>query len=122
METSGTEIVSINPTTDSPVASARGATEQEYDAVLRNASQQFESWRLRPAPQRGEVVRRLGELLRAHKEELGRIVSLEVGKIRSEGLGEVQEMIDICDFAVGLSRQLYGLTIASERPAHRMFE
>src|SRR5690606_6401355 len=80
------------------------------------------AWRMVPAPRRGELVRLLGEELRAHKADLGRLVSIEVGKIPSEGLGEVQEMIDICDFAVGLSRQLYGLTIATERPGHRMME
>ena len=79
-------------------------------------------WRTTPAPVRGNLVRRLGELLREHKDELGELVSIEAGKIRSEGLGEVQEMIDICDFAVGLSRQLHGLTIASERPGHRLME
>src|SRR5689334_12615078 len=82
----------------------------------------FRAWREVPAPRRGELVRLLGEELRANKEALGRLVSLEAGKILQEGLGEVQEMIDICDFAVGLSRQLYGLTIASERPGHRMLE
>jgi len=82
----------------------------------------FRAWREVPAPRRGELVRLLGEELRSHKEQLGRLVSLEAGKILQEGLGEVQEMIDICDFAVGLSRQLYGLTIASERPGHRMME
>src|ERR1700759_2592842 len=82
----------------------------------------FKAWRNVPAPRRGELVRLLGEELRANKEALGRLVSLEAGKILQEGLGEVQEMIDICDFAVGLSRQLYGLTIASERPGHRMME
>jgi len=86
------------------------------------AVQAFTTWRMVPAPKRGEVVRDLGEALRALKEPLGDLVSLEMGKIRAEGHGEVQEMIDICDFAVGLSRQLYGLTIASERPAHRMME
>jgi aldehyde dehydrogenase (NAD+) len=86
------------------------------------AGRAFEAWRDVPAPQRGELIRLLGEELRAHKEALGRLVTLESGKILSEGLGEVQEMIDICDFAVGLSRQLYGLTIASERPGHRMME
>ena len=80
------------------------------------------TWRTTPAPVRGNLVRRLGELLREHKDELGELVSIEAGKIRSEGLGEVQEMIDICDFAVGLSRQLHGLTIASERPGHRLME
>ncbi|WP_289472933.1 aldehyde dehydrogenase family protein, partial [Klebsiella pneumoniae] len=82
----------------------------------------FTRWRTVPAPLRGELVRRFGNVLREHKAALGRLVTLEDGKIASEGLGEVQEMIDICDFAVGLSRQLYGLTIASERPGHRMME
>ena len=91
-------------------------------ATIAAAARAFTDWRLVPAPLRGELVRLLGEELRAHKADLGRLVSIEVGKIPSEGLGEVQEMIDICDFAVGLSRQLYGLTIASERPLHRMME
>ena len=82
----------------------------------------FADWRIVPAPRRGELIRLLGEELRTHKEDLGRLVTLETGKILQEGMGEVQEMIDICDFAVGLSRQLYGLTIASERPGHRMME
>ena len=94
----------------------------DVDAAVDRARDTFETWRTTPAPVRGEVVRRLGELLRAHKDDLGELVSIEAGKIRSEGLGEVQEMIDICDFAVGLSRQLYGLTIASERPGHRLME
>ena len=85
-------------------------------------SEAFATWRSVPAPRRGELVRRFGELVRAHKEPLGRLVSIETGKILQEGLGEVQEVIDICDFAVGLSRQLHGLTIASERPGHRMME
>ncbi len=94
----------------------------EVAAAIGRAVEAFAAWRLVPAPKRGELVRLLGEELRAHKADLGRLVSLEVGKITSEGLGEVQEMIDICDFAVGLSRQLYGLTIATERPSHRMME
>src|SRR3954471_23872289 len=89
---------------------------------IANSVEAFRAWREVPAPRRGELVRLLGEELRANKEQLGRLVSLEAGKILQEGLGEVQEMIDICDFAVGLSRQLYGLTIASERPGHRMME
>jgi len=92
------------------------------DAKIANAVTAFQSWRDVPAPRRGELVRLFGEELRANKEALGRLVTLEAGKIAQEGLGEVQEMIDICDFAVGLSRQLYGLTIASERPGHRMME
>ncbi|MGC2853982.1 aldehyde dehydrogenase family protein [Novispirillum sp. DQ9] len=95
---------------------------QDVDAMAGKAEAAFHAWRLVPAPRRGELVRRLGELLRQHKDDLGRLVTIEAGKILQEGLGEVQEMIDICDFAVGLSRQLYGLTIASERPGHRMME
>lgn len=93
-----------------------------YEKVMQTASQAFLHWRLVPAPQRGEVVRQIGEALRARKRELGRLVSYEMGKSLQEGMGEVQEMIDICDFAVGLSRQLHGLTIVSERPQHRMME
>jgi aldehyde dehydrogenase (NAD+) len=95
---------------------------KDVDAAIRKSVKAFEQWRSVPAPVRGELVRILGEELRAHKEELGALVTLEAGKIKSEGLGEVQEMIDICDFAVGVSRQLYGLTIASERPGHHMRE
>ena len=94
----------------------------DMDAVFARANAAFKAWRTVPAPRRGELIRLLGEELRAAKEDLGALVSWEAGKITSEGLGEVQEMIDICDFAVGLSRQLYGLTIASERPGHRMME
>jgi L-aminoadipate-semialdehyde dehydrogenase len=94
----------------------------DVDRAVAVAHDAFATWRTTPAPVRGNLVRRLGELLREHKVELGALVSIEAGKIRSEGLGEVQEMIDICDFAVGLSRQLHGLTIASERPGHRLME
>jgi len=94
----------------------------DVDQAVERATAAFDTWRATPGPVRGNVVRRLGELLRAHKDDLGELVSIEAGKIRSEGLGEVQEMIDICDFAVGLSRQLHGLTIASERPGHRLAE
>ncbi len=98
------------------------ATAQDYEAVVQAAQAAFPVWRDLPAPRRGEVVRLIGQELRAYKEDLGRLVSYEMGKILQEGLGEVQEMIDICDFAVGLSRQLYGLTMHSERPDHRMYE
>jgi aldehyde dehydrogenase (NAD+) len=108
------------PITGGSLGSA-GSTGSVDDAVAR-ATAAFHVWRDTPAPARGNVVRRLGELLRQHKIELGELVSIEAGKIRSEGLGEVQEMVDICDFAVGLSRQLHGLTIASERPGHRLME
>ena len=95
---------------------------EPIDTAIDRATVAFATFRAIPAPQRGEVVRLLGEQLRRHKESLADLVQIEVGKIRSEALGEVQEMIDICDFAVGLSRQLHGLTIASERPEHRMME
>ncbi len=94
----------------------------EVNTKIANAKKAFKEWRVVPAPRRGELVRLLGEVLREHKEDLGMLVSFEAGKIKEEGLGEVQEMIDICDFAVGVSRQLYGLTIASERPGHHMRE
>ncbi len=122
IDTSGSPLVSANPTTGEPIATVRQAAAAEYERVLAAAGEAFASWRMVPAPKRGEIVRQLGEELRAFKEPLGRLVSLENGKILSEGLGEVQEMIDICDFAVGLSRQLYGLTMHSERPEHRMYE
>ena len=118
----GKEVVSCNPTTGEPIARVIQAGPDAYEQVVSAAFDQFRTWRMVPAPKRGEVVRDLGNALRAMKEPLGDLVSLEMGKIRAEGHGEVQEMIDICDFAVGLSRQLYGLTMASERPAHRMME
>ena len=100
----------------------RETTPDEAKAAIGRAHAAFLAWRKVPAPRRGELVRLFGEELRAAKDDLGRLVTLEAGKITSEGLGEVQEMIDICDFAVGLSRQLYGLTIATERADHRMME
>jgi aldehyde dehydrogenase (NAD+) len=118
----GKELVSFNPTTGEPLAKITQATSTTYEKVVSTAHKTFLSWRSVPAPQRGQVIRDLGEALREFKEPLGDLVTLEMGKIRAEGHGEVQEMIDICDFAVGLSRQLYGLTMQSERPAHRMFE
>jgi aldehyde dehydrogenase (NAD+) len=98
------------------------AAEEDYDEVVWRAADAFHDWRILPAPKRGAMVREIGEELRAHKQDLGALVSLEMGKILAEGLGEVQEMIDMTDFAVGLSRQLYGLTMHSERPLHRMYE
>jgi aldehyde dehydrogenase (NAD+) len=118
----GAALVSLNPTNNTPIAKVIQATPGAYDLVVRNAQNAFMEWRLRPAPKRGDLIRDLGNALRACKEPLGDLVSLEMGKIRAEGHGEVQEMIDICDFAVGLSRQLYGLTMHSERPGHRMYE
>lgn len=118
----GGELVSLNPATGQAIARVAMAGEVDYEAVMEDACAAFERWRLLPAPKRGEIVRQIGEELRASKEDLGALVSLEMGKIRAEGLGEVQEMIDIADFAVGLSRQLYGLSMHSERPGHRMYE
>ncbi len=121
-ESSAGALVSINPSTGEPLGSVRASTREQYDACVATAQKTFERWRMVPAPQRGEIVRQIGEALREKKKDLGLLVTLEMGKIRAEGEGEVQEMIDMCDFAVGLSRQLYGLTMASERPLHRMFE
>jgi aldehyde dehydrogenase (NAD+) len=121
-EPGGPEVASINPADGQPLARVRTASRDDYNAIVDRAQQAFLKWRLVPAPQRGEVVRQLGDALRSAKDDLGMLVTLEAGKIRSEGLGEVQEMIDICDFAVGLSRQLYGRTMPSERRNHRMFE
>ncbi|HWT85346.1 MAG TPA: aldehyde dehydrogenase family protein [Myxococcales bacterium] len=121
-EGGGESLESVDPSTGRIQGRIHAVTRAQYDARVASALRRFEEWRMRPAPKRGEVIRRLGELLRAHKEPLGELVSLETGKIRAEGAGEVQEMIDICDFAVGLSRQLHGLTIASERPRHRLTE
>ncbi len=119
---SGGEVVSKNPTTGEPIATVLTASEDDYETVVASAQAAFPEWRMLPAPKRGEVVRQIGNRLREVKGPLGALVSLEMGKIRAEGEGEVQEMIDICDFAVGLSRQLYGLTMQSERPVHRMYE
>ena len=119
---SGGDLIVKSPVTGEKVAALKQMSAAEAGERIEAAHEAFKAWRLVPAPKRGELVRLLGEELRAHKAELGRLVSIEVGKIPSEGLGEVQEMIDICDFAVGLSRQLYGLTIATERPGHRMME
>jgi aldehyde dehydrogenase (NAD+) len=118
----GDDLVSTNPATGEPIATVRQASEADYEAVMAASQEAFGRWRMLPAPHRGEHVRRLGNALRERKSELGRLVSLEMGKITTEGEGEVQEMIDIADFSVGLSRQLYGLTIQSERPQHRMME
>jgi len=111
-----------SPINGERIASVKQITTEEYDAIASRAQEAFVKWRTIPAPVRGETVRQLGNALRAAKKELGALVTIEMGKIRAEGEGEVQEMIDICDFAVGLSRQLYGLTMHSERPGHRMYE
>ncbi len=118
----GVELTSFNPTTGEPIAKVIQASSTAYDRVVEDASAAFEEWRSTPAPKRGQLIRDFGDALREYKEPLGDLVSLEMGKIREEGRGEVQEAIDICDFALGLSRQLYGLTMHSERPRHRMYE
>jgi aldehyde dehydrogenase (NAD+) len=118
----GEVFVSVIPATGEPLGHVAGADRNGYEAVAESAVAAFGKWRLVPPPQRGEIVRQIGIALREAKSDLGMLVTLEAGKIKSEGQGEVQEMIDMCDFAVGLSRQLYGLTIASERVNHRMFE
>ena len=122
LNTNGEQIVSRSPVDASEVGRVSAATETTYQQVISQAQKGFSEWRTWPAPHRGEVVRQLGERLRHYKQPLGKLVSYEMGKSYQEGLGEVQEMIDICDFAVGLSRQLYGLTMHSERPGHRMYE
>jgi len=119
---SGPVIESHNPATGKRIASVRSASEDEYEQIIGSAREAFHLWRAMPAPHRGEAVRLCAEALRRHKDALGSLVSLEMGKIKAEGDGEVQEMIDIADFAVGLSRMLYGRTMHSERPGHRMYE
>ncbi len=119
---SGKTLQSISPVDGQVLASVRTAAPEDYERVMQRAQAAFLKWQVIPAPKRGELIRQLGNALREAKADLGRLVTLEAGKITAEGEGEVQEMIDICDFAVGLSRQLYGLTIASERPLHRMLE
>jgi aldehyde dehydrogenase (NAD+) len=114
--------VSDNPATGKPLGTVIGATERDYEELMGSTWEAFLQWREVPAPRRGEAIRRIGDALRLNKDALGSLVSLECGKIKAEGDGEVQEMIDIADFAVGLSRQLYGLTMASERPSHRLYE
>ena len=118
----GKEICSYSPVDGSLIGRVTSTTSEEYEKVIQSATTAFKEWRLKPAPQRGEIVRQYSEKLREYKQALGELVSYEMGKSLQEGLGEVQEMIDICDFAVGLSRQLYGLTMHSERPGHRMYE
>ncbi len=115
-------INSYSPVDGALIGSVSITSEKEYNKVVKTSQKAFKEWRIIPAPKRGEIVRQYGERLRKYKEDLGRLVSYEMGKSLQEGYGEVQEMIDICDFAVGLSRQLYGLTIKSERPFHRMYE
>jgi len=119
---SAAKIVSTTPSDGSEIGAVFETTKEEYEDVVQKSQEAFREWRMMPAPQRGEIVRQIGQKLREYKEPLGKLVSYEMGKIYQEGLGEVQEMIDICDFAVGQSRMLYGKTMHSERPQHRMYE
>ena len=118
----GGDLVVHSPVDGAEIGRLHSHKPAQVDTIIENSRQAFTEWQIRPAPARGELVRVLGNKLREHKQSLGALVTWECGKIYQEGLGEVQEMIDICDFAVGLSRQLYGLTMASERPGHRMME
>jgi aldehyde dehydrogenase (NAD+) len=118
----GDEIESISPIDGRSIGTVRGATSENYESVITQSMKAFQEWRKVPAPKRGDIVRQMGDALRVHKKNLGALVSLETGKIQAEGEGEVQEMIDIADFAVGQSRMLYGLTMHSERSGHRMYE
>lgn len=122
VDTGGEYITSYSPVDGSVIAKVQATNKKSYENTIEKAQEAFKSWRKKPAPYRGEIVRQIGNALRERKEDLGKLVSFEMGKSYQEGLGEVQEMIDICDFAVGLSRQLYGLTMHSERPGHRMYE
>jgi len=122
LECGGKILESVSPVDGEIIGRVRQASAADYDKVAVRAREAFKEWRMVPAPERGEVVRQIGNAVRARKQELATLVSLEVGKIRAEAEGEVQEMIDICDFAVGQSRMLYGLTMHSERPRHRMYE
>jgi aldehyde dehydrogenase (NAD+) len=118
----GELLASYSPVDGQLIGQVKTTTAEDYEKVMQTASEAFKTFRLMPAPKRGEIVRQFGEKLRKYKEPLGKLVSYEMGKSLQEGYGEVQEMIDICDFAVGLSRQLHGLTMHSERPGHRMYE
>ena len=122
IQTKGDVSSSVSPIDGEVIAKVSNATAEDYETVIKTAENAFSTWKSVPAPQRGEVVRQIGLALRDAKEDLGFLVTLEMGKIYQEGLGEVQEMIDICDFAVGQSRQLYGFTMQSERPQHRMYD
>ncbi|MCK4639696.1 MAG: aldehyde dehydrogenase family protein, partial [Candidatus Marinimicrobia bacterium] len=122
LKTGGKELVSYSPIDGKPIAKVIQATAGDYETVIREAQKAFEKWRMVPAPKRGQIVREIGEILRQYKIPLGKLVTLEMGKIKAEGMGEVQEMIDIADFAVGQSRMMYGSTMHSERPKHRMYD
>ncbi|MFW5706120.1 MAG: aldehyde dehydrogenase family protein, partial [Bacteroidota bacterium] len=122
LKTGGEILESVSPNDGKKIAGVKQATWDDYEVIVKQAQEAFKTWRMVPAPKRGEIVRQIGNELRKYKDPLGKLVSHEMGKVYQEGLGEVQEMIDIADFAVGQSRQLYGFTMHSERPLHRMYE
>lgn len=122
LKTSGKKLISYSPIDGAPIATVIQAGKKDYEQVVQSAQSAFEKFRMMPAPERGQIIREIADALRAKKEALGTLITLENGKIRAEGIGEVQEMIDTADFCIGLSRQLYGLTMHSERPMHRMYE
>ena len=122
MDCGGDTLTSVSPVNGQVIGEVQAAVRADYEKVVSRAVEAFHKWRRVPAPKRGEIVRQIGDALRSHKTDLGAIVSWEVGKIRAEGEGEVQEMIDVADFAMGQSRMLYGLSMHSERPGHRMYE
>jgi aldehyde dehydrogenase (NAD+) len=115
-------VEAVNPSTNEVIGRVHASSSADYEIIVKRAQEAFKIWRTTPAPRRGEAIRLCGEALRRHKDALGSLVALEMGKIKPEGDGEVQEMIDIADFAVGQSRMLYGYTMHSERPGHRMYE
>ena len=122
LNASGDRLDSFDPASTESIGTVVQASRDDYESVVQAAANTFTDWRMLPPPKRGEYVRRFANALREVKEPLGALIALEMGKIQAEGEGEVQEMVDVADFAVGLSRQLYGLTMASERPRHRMYE
>ena len=122
LKCNGDVLQTISPIDLQPIGKIRCASVDDYEKIIARAAEAFQTWRMIPAPKRGEIVRQIGEVLRDHRKSLAEIISLEVGKIRAEAEGEVQEMIDMADFAVGQSRMLYGLTMPSERSEHRMYE
>jgi len=122
IKTKGKKLVSVSPIDGKPIATVIQGDGEDYEKIIKKSREAFKKWRMRPAPERGQIVREIADVLREYKEPLGELVTLEMGKIKPEGMGEVQEMIDIADFAVGQSRMMYGYTMHSERPRHRMFD
>jgi len=122
LQAKGAAIESYSPVDGKLIATVQSGNHENYETIITTAAEAFKTWRMIPAPKRGDIVRQVGDALRKNKEALGKLVSYEMGKSLQEGWGEVQEMIDVCDFALGISRQLYGFTMTSERPMHRMYD